>query len=78
MPVQVEKESQCMTRAAVLVGWFIPMMDKLEAYLEQKRFTPSKLLLKKYPVKYRYILVSMGTFNLQLPWSWSVAASVTG
>jgi hypothetical protein len=53
LPVPTAKASQAMTHKDVLEGSFIPSMTEEE----QKRFTPSKLLLYKHALEYRYKLV---------------------
>ncbi len=50
LPVQTVKASQAMTHKDVLEGCFLPSMTEDE----QNRFTPSKLLLYKHALEYRY------------------------
>ena len=49
LPVPVATTGSTMSHAAALEGGFIPTMDEEQ----QKRFTPSELLLYKYAVEYR-------------------------
>ena len=52
LPVPTVKESQGMTHTeAPVEGGFLPVMDEEE----QKRLTPSELLLYKHALEYRYI-----------------------
>ncbi len=53
LPVPTAKTSQAMTHKDALEGGFIPSMTEEE----QKRFTPSKLVLYKHALEYRYQLV---------------------
>jgi hypothetical protein len=53
LPVPTAKASQGMSHKDVLEGDFIPSMTKEE----QKRFTPTELLLYKHALEYRYKLV---------------------
>jgi hypothetical protein len=53
LPVPTSKSSQAMTHKDALEGGFIPDMTEEE----QKQFTPSKLLLYKDALEYRYKLV---------------------
>jgi len=51
LPVPTVKASQAMTHKDALEGGFLPSMTGEE----QKRFTPSELLLYKHALEYRYI-----------------------
>ena len=53
LPVPTAKASQAMKHKDALEGGFIQSMTKEE----QKRFTPSKLVLYKHALEYRYQLV---------------------
>jgi hypothetical protein len=53
LPVQIVKAGQAMTHKDALKGGFIQSMTEEE----QKRFTPSELLLYKHALDYRYKLV---------------------
>ena len=53
LPVPTAKASQAMTHKDALEGGFIPSMTEEE----QKRFTPSELILYKHALEYRYKLV---------------------
>ena len=53
LPVPTVKPSQPMTHKDALEGGFLPSMSEEE----QKRFTPSELLLYKHALEYRYKLV---------------------
>jgi hypothetical protein len=53
LQVPIVKAGQAMTHKDSLEGGCIPSMTKEE----QKRFTPSKLLLYKHALEYRYKLV---------------------
>ena len=53
LPVPVEKDIRSMPHAAARAGQFLPDMNEEE----QKRFTPSELILYKHAVEYRYILI---------------------
>ncbi len=50
--VPVIKPDSKMSHADALQGWFIPTMDEEQ----QKRFTPSELLLYRHAVEYRYMI----------------------
>jgi hypothetical protein len=50
LPVPTVKASQAMTRKDALEGGFLPSMTEEE----QKRFTPSELLLYKHALEYRF------------------------
>ena len=49
LPVPVTTNGSKMSHAAALEGGFLPSMDEEQ----QKRFTPSELLLYKHAVEYR-------------------------
>jgi hypothetical protein len=49
LPVPVATKGSKMSHAAALEGGFLPKMDEEQ----QKRFTPSELLLYKHAVEYR-------------------------
>ncbi len=53
LPVPTAKASQAMTHKVALEGGFILSMTEEE----QKRFTPSELVLYKHALEYRYQLV---------------------
>jgi hypothetical protein len=53
LPVPIVKAGQAMTHKDALEGGFIPSMTEEE----QKRSTPSELLLYKHALEYRYKLV---------------------
>ncbi len=53
LPVATVKPSQAMAHKAALEGGFLPSMTEEE----QKRFTPSELLLYKHALEYRCKLV---------------------
>ncbi len=50
LPVPTVKAGQAMTHKDALEGGFIPSMTEEE----QKRFTPSELILYKHALEYRY------------------------
>ena len=50
LPVPTVKPGQAMTHKDALEGGFIPSMTEEE----QKRFTPSELILYKHALEYRY------------------------
>ena len=52
LPVPAATHGSKMSHAAALEGGFIPKMDKEQ----EKRFTPSELLLYKHAVEYRYLI----------------------
>ena len=54
LPVPVTTTSNKMSHAAALEGGFLSIMDEEQ----QKRFTPSELLLYKHAVEYRYMSIS--------------------
>ena len=49
LPVPTAQESQTMTHTQALEGGFLPAMDEEE----QKRFTPTELILYKHALEYR-------------------------
>ena len=53
LPVPTVKPSQAMAHKDAVEGGFLPSMTEEE----QKRFTPSELLLYKHALEYRYKLV---------------------
>ena len=52
LPVPAATHGSKMSHAAALEGGFIPKMNKEQ----EKRFTPSELLLYKHAVEYRYLI----------------------
>ncbi len=57
------KASQAMTHTDALEGGFLPSMSEEE----QKRFTPSELLLYKHALEYRYNeLIPVHTFYVRV------------
>ena len=59
LPVPVQKDASSMTQAEALHGGFLLDLDDDE----KERFTPSKLLLYKHAVEYRYISVHTSTYR---------------
>ena len=59
VPVPVQKDARSMTQAEALHGGFLLDLDDDE----KERFTPSKLLLYKHAVEYRYISVHTSTYR---------------
>jgi hypothetical protein len=54
LPVPVATTGSKMSHAATLEGGFLPNMDEEQ----QKRFTPSELLLYKHAMEYRYMSIT--------------------
>jgi hypothetical protein len=52
LPVPAGKQTRSMSHAEARAGQFLPDMDADE----QKRFTPSELLIYKHALEYRFIL----------------------
>ena len=52
LPLPVAKGDSAILHSEALEGGFIPKMDEEE----QKRFTPSELLLYKHALEYRYFV----------------------
>jgi hypothetical protein len=52
LPLPIAKGDRAMLHSEALEGGFIPKMDEEE----QKRFTPSELLLYKHALEYRYFV----------------------
>jgi hypothetical protein len=50
LPVPAQKVNRCMTHSEALEGQFLPNMSEEE----QKRFTPSELLLYKHALEYKW------------------------
>jgi hypothetical protein len=54
LPVPVATNGSKMSHTEALEGGFLPKMDEEQ----QKRFTPSELLLYRHAVEYRYLNIS--------------------
>ena len=52
LPLPVAKDDPALLHFEALLGGFIPKMDEEE----QKRFTPSELLLYRHALEYRYFV----------------------
>ena len=54
LPVPVQKKTRIMTHAEAIEGLFLPNMTEEE----QKRFTPSELVLYKHALEYKWTVLS--------------------